>query len=826
MEETLTPLVCYSTSLVSVYLLTHEEFFYSLDRNLEDVDTFYNKKYGDVVRRLKLLQDQYGRSTDETGELNQDEVEDLMAALLELRGSLRKLQWYGEVNRRGFIKITKKLDKKLPEVAAQRRYLESKVDLKPFATNVRLTETINIVNNWLSTLGDHRSVEESSSTHSGKSTQRVSLKAVLSLVPGLVDSVDQSIREDNGSQLTVSLEKASAVLHETTDYSHQRLLLSLLQRCISSRSKDCVAKLLGSISSLDETDDLNHRNCLHRLVISMSRTKATGGAEKLQHDSYGTMNNTNYITPAAPPVLAPPLCESKEVDGNTRYGRDDKTVTLLEYILDTLSPEQRPALQMRDIYGRMPLHYAAQHGFVVVCQIIISHMQIWGQFEIADGIDAPFWQDAEGCAPLHLSVIGGHALTTRTLLEAEDWKGTNDKKAAVRKHMSKFGEVLALATKSNFVAIVQLLVEAGVNLNYQDGQGETALHVAARLGHQECAGVLLTGSGNQRADTEVAEYTFGWTPLFVACVDGQMGIVDLLIKAEANLEGLDTSGWTAKEHAALRGHMGIAKLLTEKTAIPSQTAQEASTKASVSPPQSLSLADRKSNGALRTTEPVKTFGHRYLTNESMVLVSLGTMDIRKTVEVVTLDRIPLAEAHSTQLDTALSLVVSALGATGEPSIVDLPVQDNVSTDPIVFTAIDATKVKLLFDIVPTYAGSKDQIVGRGVALLSSIKPSIGSKRITLQGDVTVPIIAALTLEVIGSVNFNFLIITPFKHPNMSITENQTYWKSMTSTMVIGHRGDSPLYFPTPVRHLIDVKVWERTLLLERHCSLEKILSRY
>jgi len=59
---------------------------------------------------------------------------------------------------------------------------------------------------------------------------------------------------------------------------------------------------------------------------------------------------------------------------------------------------------------------------------------------------------------------------------------------------------------------------------------------------------------------------------------------------------------------------------------------------------------------------------------------------------------------------------------------------------------------------------------------------------SLQGDVTVPIIAANDLEVIGSVTFNFLVITPFQHPNMSVTENQTYWKSMASTMVIGHRG--------------------------------------
>jgi len=200
------------------------------------------------------------------------------------------------------------------------------------------------------------------------------------------------------------------------------------------------------------------------------------------------------------------------------------------------------------------------------------------------------------------------------------------------------------------------------------------------------------------------------------------------------------------------------------------------------------LSRENSSNYVRPVETIKTFGHRYLTKESMVLVSLGSMDVRKNILPVTLDNIPLSDAHSTQLDTALSLVVSAIGATGEPTVIDLPVQENISTEPVSFMTTDATKVKLLFDIVPTYAGMNDRIVGRGVALLSSIKPGLGSKRITLQGDLSVPIIAANTLDVIGSVNFNILIITPFSHPNMSITENHMYWKRMASTMVIGHRG--------------------------------------
>lgn len=751
-----------------------------------------------------------------------------MGALLELRGSLRKLQWYGEVNRRGFIKITKKLDKKVPGVTAQRRYLESKVDLRPFATNATLLETMKTVNDWLSVLGDIKIPDDRSSSHSTHSLPRVSSKANLKLPQGLFDAIDQALRVDDAVGFLKLLQGANIEQKYPEAAMYQRLLLNLLQRSITCRSKACIAQLLGMIASIEETDEVNQRNFIHRLVISLGRTTPAGDAEK-SASIVGEYieSGKSYITPAAAPMLTPSTRAAKEVNGVGSLGRDDKIVILLEFILDHLRSDQRTALQVRDIYGRMPLHYAAQYGFVVICEIIVSRMQNWGQCEASEGIDTPFWQDSEGCAPLHLSVIGGHPLTTKALLEAEDWRGVQDQKALLRKHMTKTGEVLELATKSNFVVIVQLLVDAGVDLNYQDEQGETALHVAARFGHSECADILLSGSLDQKIDLETTEKTYGWTALFVACVDGHLGVVDLLLEAGADPTLCDTSGWTCTEHAALRGHLDIAKRLVQMVP-PKFSTPESSLKKS-SPPSS-SLAERRSNatgsGIMRTTEPVKTFGHRYLTNESMILVSLGTMDIRKAVEPVKLDRIPFADAHHTQLDTALSVVVSAVGATGESEIVDLPVQDNISTDPIVFTAIDATKVKLLFDIVPTYAGSTDKIVGRGVALLSSIKPSIGSKRITLQGDVAVPIVAAHNLDVIGSVHFNFLIITPFTHPNMSITENQTYWKSMTSTMVIGHRGNgcSPI-ISFPFVSLIFVKVWAKTWLQENRCNWERTPSK-
>lgn len=783
-------------------------FFYSLDRNVEDVDYFYNKKYAEFARRLKLLEDRYGYSIEGHHPLEKEDRHDLREALLDLRYHLRRLQWYGEVNRRGFVKITKKLDKKLG-AQAQKRYLETKVEPTQFASNGRVFKAQDRINAWMAIItdqsrADEKLADDASSTHSSLSLKRGPSRPFLSLPTSVVTAVDDALRKDDTHVLLELLETLKVAADETGEDLYPKVLKSLIQRSILHRARACLSALLPRVDTLEEDDDINRRNCLHRLVISIGREQSTNDSEPSASLVLDFPSETaHYITPAAPPTLQPPRSVIKEAHMPQQLGRDDPAVALLQHLLDELRPNQREALMAKDISGRTPLHYAAQYGFKVVCEVIIEHLKGWDMFDVGEGIDGAIWQDNDGWAPLHLSVVGGHPKTTRCLLDAEDWKETHGKGDRVRKQKSKSSAVLALATKANFVDIVQLLVDAGVDINYQDEQGETALHVAARYGHYECAKILLDGSDDQKANTELAENTYAWTPMFIACVDNALKVAELLIEAGADLDRFDSSGWTAKEHAALRGHLEVARCLAKVSPGPPATELEPSLNVrsntpspSGSPPGQSSLTDRRSNApgptsgssVPRNTEPIKTFGHRYLTDETMILVSLGTMDMRKPLETVNLDRIPMENAHATQLDTALSLVVTASGAHGEPEVIDLPVQDNISTEPIVFHSTDASKVRLLFDLVPTYAGSKDQVVGRGVALLSSIKPAVGSHRINLKGDSTVPIVAANTLDVIGSVTFNFLVITPFKHPKMSITGKQTYWRSMSSTMVIGHRG--------------------------------------
>ncbi|KAI6781787.1 Glycerophosphodiester phosphodiesterase-like protein [Emericellopsis cladophorae] len=759
------------------------EFFFALDRNLEDVDAFYNKKFADACRRLNVLQNRYGRVPDVVESLDQDEIEEVMGALLDLRTQLRNLQWFGEINRRGFVKITKKLDKKVPQIATQHRYISTKVDPKPFAKDGTISRLLADINRWLGALGEAQNMDDSRSDRSTRSLGRVSNKAMVLLPQAQLDSLDQAVRTDNVEALRSGLAEAKL----STEGGTKTVLLNLLQRSISSRSRNAMLFLLDHVKDLEEPDDINGRNCIHRLVIHVGRTKITPSEQ--DSNTYPVPAGTQFNRHIQPAVsMSAPVKELNTGEAQ-KLASDDEAVKTLVFLLDNLKPEQRTALKSRDSFGRLPLHYAAQFGFVIVCQIVMQKMQEWEQFDVKNGLDAPEWQDNDGRAPLHLAVIGGHPLTTKALLQGENWRPSSDAKADIRKGVPQSGAVLAIATKANYTVIVEMLVQAGVDVNWRDATGETALHVAARFGHDECAAVILKGSETTKADLSIVENTYAWTPLHVAAVDGHLSVAKLLVDAGADVSKLDSSGWTAKEHAALRGHISIAKLLAQHTS-EEQIAAKAGGSASSTPGEIRSIDERTSNGSgsnLRPAEPVKTFGHRYLTNQSLVHVSLGSMDLRKRIEAINLDRIPLNEAHNTQLDTALSVVVSASGATGEPTIIDLPVHDNVSTEPIVFTTQEATKVKLFFDIVPTYSGNEKHKIGRAVALLSSIKPTLGGGRVNLQGDVCVPIMSS-SLEVIGTVNFNFLVITPFYHPNMEVTSRHTYWKKLSSTMLIGHRG--------------------------------------
>ncbi|KAK6352747.1 Glycerophosphocholine phosphodiesterase [Orbilia brochopaga] len=765
-------------------------FIFFLDRELEKVDQFYNKRLADCTRKLKILGERHKEQFDDPNHIPRHELEEHAEVLLELRGQLRKIAWFGDVNRRGFVKILKKLDKKL-HVTVQQRYLNSKVMIKPFAASSEVTAAERTVNEWLEKLGDgikFRGKADQKEKQNGLSLKNSSAGGVSGLSREVLETFGVSIKSDDSTKL----DKALKDMHLSTDQFSRNLIFNLLQRAVYAEAFQCIDLLLAQTDSLKDTEDINERNLIHRTVITMGRSTSTKIRNNLAN--YSELS-VSFIQGDVHRLLPETPEEQDELPGTF-----DGIYKVLVYLLKNLPPALQGALIDRDAYGRIPLHYAAEYGIVQVCQTLTEYMHKWGQLDGKAGIDSSEWWDTEGLAPLHLAVIGQHPKTTKALLDAEKWDGDVEEIVEARKSVSKSSAVLCLATRNNSPKLVGLLVKAGVDVNFADENGESALYIAAKLGHLECAKILLMEPETQKVDIEFTEPAFGWTPLFIAAVHGHPSVVALLLQAGADYERLDSSGWSAAEHSALRGHLDITRMILDQSQASdssdtgsdtASTLQPAASSFSTSPSRSLSenaASPEKTRFIHPNSKPIKTFGHRYIRDKAMILVTLGSKDIRNPVDPVKLEQIPIALAHATQLDTALSLVVSAKGAEGEENIIDLPLQDSILTEPLVFEAEDANKVKLIFDLVPTYSGRNDKVLGRAVAVLSSLRAENAGGKVVLQGGHTLPILEVGTLEVIGYVNFEFLVITPFNHPNMSVTKDHTYWKTLTVPAVIGHRG--------------------------------------
>lgn len=287
-------------------------------------------------------------------------------------------------------------------------------------------------------------------------------------------------------------------------------------------------------------------------------------------------------------------------------------------------------------------------------------------------------------------------------------------------------------------------------------------------------------------------------------------MVAKLVDLGADINIVDIEGWNAHEHAIFRGYTSFSELL-RPTAIPvNGDGSYPSWKTS----PTVEKRQRKDSA----TNAVRVYGHKYLNGQTMIIVTLGSNDIRTQL----CTKFVNLEPSLLSTNEALSIVVSATNATGDFPVIDLPPPDSqpygVSErpEPIVLFTTEPHKVVLKFDVVPTLGAYKRQLVARGTALLAS--DQISSKRpgqtrvaetsLPLRGQLTVPLIDTKSLEFVGSLGAEYLVVTPFEHPNMKISRRQTYYKSVDtkviyrlaccswlvyrlltfSSKVIGHRG--------------------------------------
>ena len=113
---------------------------------------------------------------------------------------------------------------------------------------------------------------------------------------------------------------------------------------------------------------------------------------------------------------------------------------------------------------------------------------------------------------------------------------------------------VADAAMGGDVEQVRVLLRQGGDVNAAQGDGMTALHWAARTGHDELVQVLIYAGANPVAVTRLG----GYTPLHMAAGSGRAVVVEALLVAGADRQARTTSGGATPLHLAAASGSGAA----------------------------------------------------------------------------------------------------------------------------------------------------------------------------------------------------------------------------------------------------------------------------
>ena len=134
-------------------------------------------------------------------------------------------------------------------------------------------------------------------------------------------------------------------------------------------------------------------------------------------------------------------------------------------------------------------------------------------------------------------------------------------------------ELLLWAASCGQIRIIQLLVDAGVNVDSKDERGRTSLHLAVERYHPQLVRFLLRANASINART-TAGYQAGikglvhhnMTALHLAVVNGHKDILMMLLEGGAIVDAQDGKKWTALHLAAESGRKDVVRALLHANA--------------------------------------------------------------------------------------------------------------------------------------------------------------------------------------------------------------------------------------------------------------------
>jgi len=199
-------------------------------------------------------------------------------------------------------------------------------------------------------------------------------------------------------------------------------------------------------------------------------------------------------------------------------------------------------INRQNLEGRSPLALACLQGMLKTVKLLLHY-----------GADAQY-KDMHGMTPYLLAARHGHCRILEELLKLLGDHVINDPD-------ERGASAIILATKEKHSAMVMLLLDkTGIDVDHQDGHGNTALMAASMQGKADMVTLLV--NANAKLDLQSHK---GNTALMWSCYRGHLPLVRLLVLAGASLDIQDNLGNTALMFATSNDKAEVAAFLISRS---------------------------------------------------------------------------------------------------------------------------------------------------------------------------------------------------------------------------------------------------------------------
>ncbi|KAA8892726.1 putative ankyrin repeat protein nuc-2 [Sphaerosporella brunnea] len=388
-----------------------------------------------------------------------------------------------------------------------------------------------------------------------------------------------------------------------------------------------------------------------------------------------------------------------------------------------------------DVYGRIPLHYAAMHGRTEMIQLLISVKP--------STVDV---MDHDNFTSLIHSITHDQRECVRQLIASN---------ARIDPRHEQDFIPLNLACQYGLEEIATILLENGASL-LPDAEGLFPQHLVARSGRSAQLLLILQKYG---ANINEQDKLFQWTPIFHAASEGHLNSLRVLLESGAHPDVLDEKGLSAMYYAAWEGHLDCMQLLAtagRRLGVVGPLLSGPSPLSVASTPSGMGMAiDADGIPDLSLPPPIlplRRYGHNFLENKTLVQLSF----VESGCEAVHFDQ--------DSKYPAARLTISSKSSDLIPRNLLLPLNEESKLVSFQIDSLDTFAID--FDIFPTF-GSK--VLARTIALADTFRNKNS-------GHCVLPLFDS-RLRAIGRISFDFRIIKPFEGAPLEITHFATYWKA-------------------------------------------------